>query len=352
MKKFKEFLKRKDIEISAKRYGIDALGAMAQGLFASLLIGTIIATLGEQLGIALLVTIGGYAKAATGPAMAVAIGYALHCPPLVLFSLVAVGSAANTLGGAGGPLAVLIITVLAAEFGKAVSKETKIDIIVTPFVTIVIGSLLAMLLAPAIGKAASSVGAAIMWATELQPFFMGILVSVFVGIALTLPISSAAICAALGLTGLAGGAAVAGCCAQMVGFAVMSFKENKWGGLVSQGIGTSMLQMGNIVRNPRIWIAPILTSAITGPIATCLFKLQMNGTAVSSGMGTCGFVGQIGVYTGWMNDIAEGTKTAVTAMDWAGLFLISFILPAVLCPLINMFVRKLGWVKDGDMTLS
>ena len=169
MKKFKEFLKRKDIEISAKRYGIDALGAMAQGLFASLLIGTIIATLGEQLGIALLVTIGGYAKAATGPAMAVAIGYALHCPPLVLFSLVAVGSAANTLGGAGGPLAVLIITVLAAEFGKAVSKETKIDIIVTPFVTIVIGSLLAMLLAPAIGKAASSVGAAIMWATELQP---------------------------------------------------------------------------------------------------------------------------------------------------------------------------------------
>ena len=181
---------------------------------------------------------------------------------------------------------------------------------------------------------------------------MGILVSVFVGIALTLPISSAAICAALGLTGLAGGAAVAGCCAQMVGFAVMSFKENKWGGLVSQGIGTSMLQMGNIVRNPRIWIAPILTSAITGPIATCLFKLRMNGTAVSSGMGTCGFVGQIGVYTGWMNDIAEGTKTAVTAMDWAGLFLISFILPAVLCPLINMFVRKLGWVKDGDMTLS
>ena len=161
-----------------------------------------------------------------------------------------------------------------------------------------------------------------------------------------------AICAALGLTGLAGGAAVAGCCAQMVGFAVMSFRENKWGGLVSQGIGTSMLQMGNIVKNPRIWIAPILTSAITGPLATCLFKLQMNGTPVSSGMGTCGFVGQIGVYTGWMNDIAAGTKTAVTGWDWAGLLLISFILPAILCPLINMFARKLGWVKDGDMTLS
>ena len=196
------------------------------------------------------------------------------------------------------------------------------------------------------------VGNIIMWATNLQPFLMGILVSVFVGIALTLPISSAAICAALGLTGLAGGAAVAGCCAQMVGFAVMSFRENKWGGLVSQGIGTSMLQMGNIVKNPRIWIAPILTSAITGPLATCLFKLQMNGTPVSSGMGTCGFVGQIGVYTGWMNDIAAGTKTAVTGWDWAGLLLISFILPAILCPLINMFIRKLGWVKDGDMTLS
>ena len=348
----KEFLRRKNIIFSAKRYGIDALSAMAQGLFASLLIGTIISTLGEQLGIDILVTVGTYAKGATGAAMAISIGYALQCPPLVLFSLTAVGMAANELGGAGGPLAVLIVTIFAAEAGKLVSKETKIDIIVTPFVSIAVGVLLSLWWAPAIGYAASSVGNAIMWATELQPFFMGILVSVIVGIALTLPISSAAICAALGLTGLAGGAAVAGCCAQMVGFAVMSFRENKWGGLVSQGIGTSMLQMGNIVKNPRIWIAPILTSAITGPLATCLFKLQMNGTPVSSGMGTCGFVGQIGVYTGWMNDIAAGTKTAVTGWDWAGLLLISFILPAILCPLINMFVRKLGWVKDGDMTLS
>ncbi len=196
------------------------------------------------------------------------------------------------------------------------------------------------------------VGNIIMWATNLQPFLMGILVSVFVGIALTLPISSAAICAALGLTDLPEELLLQDAVAQMVGFAVMSFREKKWGGLVSQGIGTSMLQMGNIVKNPRIWIAPILTSAITGPLATCLFKLQMNGTPVSSGMGTCGFVGQIGVYTGWMNDIAAGTKTAVTGWDWAGLLLISFILPAILCPFINMFIRKLGWVKDGDMTLS
>lgn len=266
MEKFKAFLKRKDIEISLKRYGIDALGAMAQGLFCSLLIGTIINTIGTQFHIPFLTmavatvndtqyTVGSLASAMSGPAMAVAIGYALHCPPLVLFSLITVGFASNALGGAGGPLAVLFVAIVAAEIGKAVSKETKIDILVTPLVTIGVGVGLSAWWAPALGKAAMKVGSVIMWATDLQPFFMGILVSVFVGIALTLPISSAAICAALGLTGLAGGAAVAGCCAQMVGFAVMSFRENKWGGLVSQGIGTSMLQMGNIVRNPRIWIA-------------------------------------------------------------------------------------------------
>ena len=257
MDKVKAFLKRKNIEISVRRYGIDALGAMAQGLFCSLLIGTIIDSVGTQFGIPFLTmpvatvsgieyTVGGLASAMSGPAMAVAIGYALKCPPLVLFSLITVGFASNALGGA----------------------------------------------------------------------------------------------------------AVAGCCAQMVGFAVMSFPENRWGGLVSQGIGTSMLQMGNIVKNPRIWIAPIITSAITGPIATCLFHLEMNGAAVSSGMGTCGLVGQIGVYTGWMNDIAAGAKAAVTAQDWIGLILISFVLPAVLCPLINLVLRRIGWVKDGDMTLS
>ena len=312
MDKLKAFLKKKDIELSAKRYGIDALGAMAQGLFASLLIGTIISTIGEQAGLEFLIKIGTYAKAATGPAMAIAIGYALHCPALVLFSLAAVGAATNELGGAGGPLAVLVVTIFAAEFGKIVSKETKIDIIVTPFVTITSGILLAMWWAPAIGTAASAVGRAIMWATELQPFFMGIIVSVIVGIALTLPISSAAICAALSLTGLAGGAALAGCCAQMVGFAVLSFRENKWGGLFAQGIGTSMLQMGNIVKNPRIWLPAILASAIIGPVSTCIFKLQMNGAAVASGMGTCGLVGQIGVYTGWANDVASVSYTHLT----------------------------------------
>ena len=349
---FFTFLRDKDIVFSAKRYGIDALGAMAQGLFASLLIGTIIGTLGEQLGVQLLIDIGGYAKAATGPAMAVSIGFALHCPALVLFSLVAVGGAANSLGGAGGPLAVLIVSIIAAECGKLVSKETKIDIIVTPCVTIGVGALLSMWCAPAIGAAASSVGGAIMWATELQPFFMGILVAVIVGLALTLPISSAAICAALGLTGLAGGAAVAGCCAQMVGFAVMSFRENRWGGLFAQGIGTSMLQMGNIMKNPRIWIPPTLASVITGPLATCLFRMEMNGAAVASGMGTCGLVGQIGVYTGWVSDVSQGLKPGITPMDWVGMLLICFVLPAVLTLLIAWPMRRIGWIKEGDLKLE
>ena len=288
----------------------------------------------------------------SGPAMAVAIGYALKCPPLVLFSMITVGFSANALGGAGGPLAVLFIAIIAAECGKMISKETKVDILVTPLVTIGLGIFLSWLIAPPIGKGAMWVGERIMDATELQPFFMGIIVSVAVGMALTLPISSAAICASFGLVGLAGGAAVAGCSAQMIGFAVISFKENGWGGLVSQGIGTSMLQMGNIVKNPRIWIAPTLASAITGPLATCLFQMQMNGAAVSSGMGTCGLVGQIGVYTGWVHDVAAGTKEAITAFDWIGLILICFVLPAILSLLINAGLKKLGWVKEGDMKLA
>ena len=356
------FLKRKNIVFSAKRYGIDALGAMAQGLFCSLLIGTIVKTLGQQLGIDFLIQVGGYCSAMSGPAMALAIGYALQAPPLVLFSLATVGYAANMLGsttlsggaGAGGPLAVLFIAIVAAEFGKAVSKETKVDILVTPLVTILVGVALSALIAPSIGTAASSVGEFVEWATVLQPFWMGILVSVVIGIALTLPISSAAICAALGLTGLAGGAAVAGCCAQMVGFAVLSFRENRWGGLVSQGLGTSMLQMGNIVKNPKIWIPATAASAITGPIATCLFHFQMNDPAggVASGMGTCGMVGPIGVYAGWVNDVATGVKAGITRMDWLAMLLICIVLPAVLTWLIGIPCRKLGWIREGDLKLD
>ena len=367
MEKLRTFLRRKDIVFSAKRYFIDAMGAMAQGLFCTLLVGTILNTIGQQFHVGFLnaivvtlgtgegavhYTIGGLCSAMVGPGMAVAIARALNAPPLVLFSLIPVGFATNYMGGAGGPLAVLFVAIVAAEVGKAVSKETKIDILVTPIVTILVGVGFAALIAAPVGQAASAVGKAIMWATELQPFFMGIIVSVVIGVALTLPISSAAICAALGLTGLAGGAAVAGCCAQMVGFAVMSFRENRWGGLAAQGLGTSMLQMGNIVRNPRIWIPPTLAAAITGPVATCLFRLEMNGAPVSSGMGTCGLVGQIGVYTGWVNDVASGAKAAVTGMDWLGLVLISFVLPAVLTWLIAIPLRKWGWIKDGDLKLD
>ena len=372
MEKLRAFLKRKDIVFSAKRYFIDAMGAMAQGLFCTLLVGTILNTIGQQFHIGFLnavivtigtgdgavsYTIGGLCSAMVGPGMAVAIARALNAPPLVLFSLIPVGFATNYMGDAGGPLAVLFVAIVAAELGKAVSKETKIDILVTPIVTVLVGVGFAALIAAPVGTAASAVGQAIMWATELQPFFMGIIVSVVIGVALTLPISSAAICAALGLTGLAGGAAVAGCCAQMVGFAVMSFRENRWGGLAAQGIGTSMLQMGNIVRNPRIWIPPTLASAITGPIATCIFKLQMNGAAVNSGMGTCGLCGPIGVWTGWVAPseaaIANGAVAIQPgAMDWIGLLLVCIVLPAVICWAIGLLCRRLGWIREGDLKLD
>ena len=356
MQSFKAFLKRKNIVFSAHRYGIDALGAMAQGLFCSLLIGTIIKTLGTQLNLSMLTDIGTYAMAVSGPAMAVAIGYALQAPPMVLFSLSAVGWAANAEGGAGGPLAVLLIAIVAAECGKAVSKETKVDILVTPAVTILVGVALAKLIAPPIGGAAQAFGRVIDDATRLQPFWMGIAVSVLVGVALTLPISSAAICSVLGMTGLAGGAAVAGCCAQMVGFAVMSFRENRWGGLVSQGLGTSMLQMPNIVKNPRIWIPPTLAAAVTGPIATCLFRLEMNGAPINSGMGTCGLCGPIGVWSGWVSPseaaLAKGAAAiAPAAMDWIGLILICLILPAVLSATFCAPLRRIGWIREGDLKL-
>ena len=367
MNRIHAFLKRKNVVISFQRYGIDALGAMAQGLFCTLLVGTMLNTLGQQLGIPLLTqtvvtlgtgegavsyTIGGLASAMVGPGIAAAVGSALACPPLVLLSLIPVGYTANALAGAGGPLAVYLVTILAAEIGKLVSKETKLDILLTPLVTVLGGVLLSLLIARPIGSAAQAVGYAIMWATELQPLLMGMLVSALVGAALTLPISSAAICAAFGLTGLAGGAAVAGCCAHMIGFAVMSFRENRWGGLIAQGMGTSMLQMPNILKNPRIALPPVIASLITGPLATCVFRLEMNGPPVSAGMGTCVFVGPIGVYAGWVADVAAGVKPAITAFDWVGLALIGFILPAVMSLVVCEAMRKRGLIAGGDLKLD
>lgn len=330
---------------------VKTMSAMAQGLFASLLIGTILTTLGSQLHVPFLTEVGDYAKSATGSAMAAAVGHSMGAAPLVLFSLLAVGDACNTLAGSGGPFAVLIVSVLTCYLSKLVSQKTKFDIILTPLVTMTGGVLLAHLLAPFIGSVTVGIGHTIGWATELQPFFMGIVLSVFMGMALTLPISSAALCAGLGLTGLAGGASLVGCCAQMVGFATMSYKENGFSGLLSQGLGTSMLQMSNIMKNPYIWLPPILVSVITGALSTTVFHLEMNGAAVSSGMGTCGLVGQIGIYTGWLTEMEEGTRLAITTFDWLSMLLLCFIIPAVLTPLFCSGFQKLGYIKEGDMKL-
>lgn len=337
MGRFKEYCKRKDVDTTAKAYFIDALGAMALGLFASLLIGTIFQTLGDKTGVEIFNTIATYAKQATGAAIGVAIAYALRCQGLVLLSAVAVGIAGNTLGG---PLGAYVAVLVAIELGKMVYKETKVDILVTPAVVIVSGVLTAMALGPAIDKIMTALGVFIENATLMQPFIMGIIVSVVIGMILTLPISSAAICLAIGLGGLAGGAATAGCCAQMVGFAVMSFKENRWGGLVAQGIGTSMLQMPNIVKRPQIWIPPILTSAITGPLSTCVFHLE--NIPIGSGMGTCGLVGPIGIYTAMPE----------SANMWIGMLLVCFILPALLTWIFGEVLRKIGWIRNGDLTIT
>lgn len=348
----KNYCLKKDVKPSLKLYFIDAMSKMALGLFASLLIGTIIDTIGDLTNIKFFVDIASYASSASGAAMAIAIGYALKTPPLVLFSLVAVGISSNILGEAGGPLAVFFIAIITSEIAKLVAGTTKIDILVTPLVTIIVGCGLATLIAPAIGKAAYYIGDAINRATILQPFLMGIILSISVGMILTLPVSSAAICASFGITGLAGGAALAGCCCQMIGFAVQSFKENKWSGLVSQGLGTSMLQVPNIIKKPAIWLPTILASAITGPITTCLFKLEMNGPSIASGMGTCGLVGPIGVIQGWFNDIDSGLKNSITAIDITGLICVCLILPIILTLLFHFICLKIKLYKNEDLKLE
>ncbi|MEG2349428.1 MAG: PTS sugar transporter subunit IIC [Hungatella sp.] len=333
----KAFLTRKNVHITVKTYLIDALGAMAFGLFSSLLIGTIFATLGDKTHITIFITIADYAKSATGAALGVSIAYALKAPQLVLFSAATVGIAGNALGG---PVGALVATIVATELGKIVSKETRVDILVTPGVTIISGVLTAQFVGPGVSAFMTAFGNLVNTATDMQPFFMGILVAALIGIALTLPISSAAICIMLSLEGLAGGAATAGCCAQMIGFAVLSFRENGVGGLLAQGLGTSMLQMGNIVRNPKIWIAPTLASMITGPIATMVFQLK--NIPAASGMGTCGLVGPIGIYT------AMGGGASM----WLGILMICFVLPAILTLIFGEVLRKMNWIKEGDLKLD
>lgn len=370
---FKKYMHEQNIEFSVKRILVDGLGGMALGLFASLLIGTIFGTIGTYLfdfsfsiwgkDIVLFADFSAYTKVIQGAAMACAIGYAMKAPPFVIYSLLTVGYASNSLGGAGGPLSVFFVSLIAIFAGKLVSKRTPVDLIVTPAVTIIVGLLAASLIAPPIGIFASWFGNLVMWATEMQPFLMGIVCSFVMGIVLTLPISSAAVCAAFGLVGLAGGACVAGCCAHMVGFAVASYRENKVGGLLSQGLGTSMLQVPNLMRKPKLWIPAMAASIVNGPIATCLFKLQMNGPPISSGMGTSGLVGPIGVIVGWFGPseaaiAAEGgalgvdLNVAIGAMDWLGLIIICVVIPAAVALLVSELMRKKGWIDFGDYKLD
>ena len=335
-----KFLNRKKVNISFKTYFIDAMGAMAYGLFASLLVGTILNTIGQEFNIEFLSkTLWPIVQAATGPAIAVSIAYSLNAPDLVLFSSAVVGVAGYQLGG---PIGVFISTIFAVEFGKLISKETKIDIVLTPVVTVLVGAIIATFIGPYIQAMMVAIGNAIMAATKQQPLIMGIIVSVAMGMILTLPISSAAICIMLGLSGLAGGAATVGCCANMIGFAVISYKDNGFEGLLAQGIGTSMLQMPNIIRKPVIWLPSIVASAILGPISTIIFKME--NTPLGSGMGTCGFVGQIGTINA-MESISKGTVLLNMA-------LLHFILPAIISYVVYLLLKNKGIIKDGDMKLS
>ncbi len=331
-----EFLRKKGINLSWRTYFIDALGAMAFGLFASLLVGTILNSLGQSLHIGYLSErIWPLANSASGAAIAVAIAASLNAPNLVLFASTIVGLGAYELGG---PVGVFLATIFGVEFGKLVSKSTKLDIIITPSVTIIVGILVGDLIGPYVASFMKAIGLFIMKATELRPFFMGIVVAVTIGMALTLPISSAAICMMLSLEGLAGGAATVGCCAQMIGFAVISYKDNGLEGLLAQGLGTSMFQVPNIIKNPWIWLPPTLASAILAPIGTLVFK--MKNTPLGSGMGTSGLVGQIGT---------------INAMGIGAIFkviLLHIILPGILSYIIYRIMKNKGLIKDGDMKID
>ena len=333
----KQFLAARNIEFSVRRYGVDALNFMALGLFSPLIVGLILKTIGAWADLPWLVAVGMQAQGVMGAAIGVGVAYALKAPPLVLLASVATGTAGAALGG---PVGCFIAAAVGAECGKLVSKTTPVDIIVTPAVTLMAGVAVAQFIGPAIAAMMTEIGALIMWAVELQPLLMGMVVAVLMGIILTLPISSAAIAIALSLSGLAAGAATVGCCAQMVGFAVMSFKENRWAGLLSQGLGTSMLQMPNIVKNPKIWIPPIVASAVLGPVATLGFK--MSNIPSGAGMGTSGLVGQVGTIN------AMGNAPSV----WLAIGLLHFVLPALITLAVAMLLRKKGWIKEGDLKLD
>ena len=368
-----------------KRYLVDALGGMALGLFSTLILGLILKQIGEffpgldTLSLAstsfyrilvytgqFFIVIGKILTVLTGAGIAVGVAHALDAPKLAIFASVLTGTVgaysakfivamtsnasalvsvtgAITLSGPGDPLGAFVAALVGAELGRLVYKKTKIDIIIVPAVTVIAGTLTAIILGPPLSSAAVALGAGIQRATELQPFWMGIVLAVVMGMLLTLPVSSAAIAIILGMSGLAGGASVAGCSAQMIGFAVISFKDNGFNGLFAQGIGTSMLQIPNIAKNPRIWIPPILASVVTGPISTVLFKMET--LPAGAGMGTSGLVGQIMTYQAMVGSQAGG-------LIILKILIVQVILPAILSLVVYLYMRKKGWIKDGDMRLS
>ena len=325
-----------------KTYVVDALSYMAMGLFCSLILGLIIKQIALIPGLDFLADIAALLQSApvVGGSIGMAIAYGLKCAPLVTISAVAVGALGYKFGG---PIGAYLASIVGLEAGSLVSKRTPVDIIITPLVAVLAGGLFAKYCCTPINEWVMSFGEVINRATTLQPFIMGLVVSVTVGCLLTLPISSAALCISIGIGGLAAGAATAGCCAQMIGFAVISYKDNGMGGLISQGLGTSMLQIGNIVRKPVIWLAPILASAILGPVST--MWLGMTNNAAGAGMGTAGLVGPLGCW----DTMAPTTDPGILLIKIIGLY---FIAPALLSLFFHYIMKRLGWVKDGDMKLQ
>lgn len=325
-----------------KTYIVDALSFMAMGLFCSLILGLIIKQIALIPGLDFLKDIASLLQSApvVGGSIGMAIAFGLKRAPLVTISSIAVGALGYQFGG---PIGAYLASIVGIEAGSLVSKRTPVDIIVTPLVAVVAGGLFAKYCCVPINEWVMSLGEVINRATMLNPFVMGVVVSVSVGCLLTLPISSAALCISIGIGGLAAGAATAGCCAQMIGFAVISYKDNGMGGLISQGLGTSMLQIGNIARKPIIWLAPILSSAILGPVSTLWLKMTNN--AAGAGMGTAGLVGPIGCW----DTMASTTDHTLLLAEIIGLY---FVAPAVLSLFFHFIMKKLGWVKDGDMKLK
>lgn len=341
---------------------IDGLSGMALGLFSTLIVGTIIQQIGNLIGGSvgdMLFLIGKMAASMTSAGIGVGVAYRFKESPLVVLSSATAGmvggfaskilagtvlvDGAVVLAGPGEPLGAFIAALVGIELGHLVSGKTKVDILVTPIVTIIAGSVVGLIVGPPISQFMTGLGAIINWGTEQQPFIMGIVVSVLMGMILTLPISSAALGVILNLSGLAAGAATIGCCCNMVGFAVASYRENKVAGLLAQGVGTSMLQVPNIVRKPVIWIPAIVSSAILGPVSTMLVKMTSNATG--SGMGTAGFVGQIMTYQTMAPEIGG-------AMTMVIIVVFQILLPAVITLAVSEFMRKKGWIKYGDMKLE